>query len=344
MQLGIEIDWRQHEFRVPIERVLHAESLGYDAVFTAEGNGSDALTPLGYIAGLTRRIRLGTAIAPTGSRTPSALAMAFQTIDAMAGGDRVIVGLGSSLPHYVEAWHGRPWGSPYRRMRDCIGIMRRVFAGDSPLAYDGLEMQLPYRGPGHLGQAPFAPIMKTNPRLPILMGAGSPTMIRLAAEIADGWIPLGFAPGMMRTYRPWLVAGAERAGRARSLDGFAIWAHLDIIEHDDVRVPIDRFKAIVARWIGEWSPGGTQPNFFKEQLVLRGHGAAAQRIAELWATGHEAEAVHAVPDEFIDDGWLVGPRPRILERLRRWLDSGATGLIVRTESDEMLARVAAAVR
>jgi alkanesulfonate monooxygenase SsuD/methylene tetrahydromethanopterin reductase-like flavin-dependent oxidoreductase (luciferase family) len=53
MKLATEIPWMSRRFEIPIERIKLTEQLGFDAVFTAEGTGSDALTPLGYVAAVT---------------------------------------------------------------------------------------------------------------------------------------------------------------------------------------------------------------------------------------------------------------------------------------------------
>jgi alkanesulfonate monooxygenase SsuD/methylene tetrahydromethanopterin reductase-like flavin-dependent oxidoreductase (luciferase family) len=50
MKLGLTIGYSGADMRLPIERVLRAEALGYDSVWTAESYGSDAVTPLAYLA------------------------------------------------------------------------------------------------------------------------------------------------------------------------------------------------------------------------------------------------------------------------------------------------------
>ena len=59
IELATEVRWQDRRFEVPIERILLSEKLGYDAVFTAEGFGSESLVPLGYIAAHTKRLKLG---------------------------------------------------------------------------------------------------------------------------------------------------------------------------------------------------------------------------------------------------------------------------------------------
>ena len=189
--------------RLPIERILRAEALGYDSVWTAESYGSDAVTPLAYIAALTKRIRLGTGVIQLAARTPANAAMCAGTVDALAGGNRFILGLGVSGPQIVEGWYGQPWGRPYYRIRDYVAIMRKVFAREAPVSHAGREISLPYEGPGSSGiSKPLKSILHMNPKLPIWLGAENEATVKLCAEICDGWLPLGFVPGSMRRYRP----------------------------------------------------------------------------------------------------------------------------------------------
>jgi hypothetical protein len=96
MKLGLALGYSGATLRLPVERVQLAERLGFDSVWTAEAYGSDAITPLAYLAAVTKRIRLGTGIMQLAARTPAAAAMAMGTLDALAGSGRVIAGLGVS--------------------------------------------------------------------------------------------------------------------------------------------------------------------------------------------------------------------------------------------------------
>ena len=77
MKLGLMLGYSGANLRIPIEDVQLAERLGYDSVWTAEAYGSDAITPLAYIAAHTDRIRLGTAVLQLAGRTPANAAMAM---------------------------------------------------------------------------------------------------------------------------------------------------------------------------------------------------------------------------------------------------------------------------
>src|SRR5687767_2393866 len=109
MKLGLMVGYSGATVDIPIRLVQLAERLGYESVWTAEAYGSDAITPLAWIAAQTSRIKLGTAIMQTAARTPAMCAMQAMTVDALAGGGRVIVGLGASGPQIVEGWYGQPW-------------------------------------------------------------------------------------------------------------------------------------------------------------------------------------------------------------------------------------------
>ena len=191
-----------------MELIQAAERLGYDSVWTAEAYGSDAVTPLAYIAARTDRIRLGTGIMQLAGRTPAMAAMQAQTVDALAGGNRFIAGLGVSGPQIVEGWYGQPWGKPYWRLRDYIQIMRKIFEREAPVEHQGREISLPYTGEGAIGLGkPLRSILHTNPRLPIWLGSGSEATVKLTAELCDGWLPMHFVPGRMDHYRPWVEEG-----------------------------------------------------------------------------------------------------------------------------------------
>jgi len=335
MKLGLSIGYSGAHLDLPVTRVQLAERLGYDSVWTAEAYGSDALTPLAYLAAVTKRIRLGTGIMQLAARTPAAAAMAVASIDALAGGGRVIAGLGVSGPQIVEGWYGQPWGKPYWRLRDYVAIMRKVFGRKAPVQHEGREISLPYTGPGSAGLAkPLTSILHMRPDIPIWLGTGGESTVKLTAEIADGWLPLGFTPARMKAFRPWLDEGLRRAGGGKTLRDLEIQPRGFVVLTDDVRAGLQTLKPRVALYVG--GMGHRDKNFHTQAMAANGYGEAAERIQELYLAGRKAEAVAAVPDDFIDEGALVGPRDRIRERFRAWADSGATGLTVATQQDEAI--------
>jgi len=344
MKLGLSIGYSGERMNLPVQRVQLAERLGYDSVWTAEAYGSDAITPLAYLAALTKRIRLGTGIIQLAARTPAATMMSAATVDDLAGGNRFILGLGVSGPQIVEGWYGQPWGKPYWRIRDYVQIMQKIRDRAAPVTHQGREISLPYTGPGAMGVGkPLKSILHMNPKIPIWLGTGTEANVRLTAEIADGWLPLNFVPGSMKSYLPWLEAGFARAGGGKGLKNFEIQASATVMLTDDVKAGLKRMKPNVALYVG--GMGHPDLNFHKEMMTRRGYGEAASRIQELYLAKRKNEAADAVPDDYLDEGALVGPRERIENRFADWADSGATGLTIATsqvEAIELMAELAGA--
>jgi F420-dependent oxidoreductase-like protein len=335
MKLGLSIGYSKARLEVPVELVQRAEALGYDSVWTAEAYGTDAVTPLAYLAGKTSRIKLGTAIMQLAARTPANAAMSVATVDALAGEGRFICGIGVSGPQIVEGWYGQPWGKPYWRIRDYVAIMRKVLAREAPVTHEGREISLPYTGPGATGVGkPLRSILHMNADIPIYLGTGNEATVKLTAEIADGWLPLGFVPGTMPEYRPWLEEGFKRAGGGKSLRTFAIQGSVHVEVSDDVKASLDKLKPEVALYVG--GMGHRDKNFHKDMLVRRGYKDAAERIQELFLAHRKDEAAAAVPDEWVDAKSLVGPPERIKQRYRAWEESGLTGLTVRSRQPEAI--------
>jgi F420-dependent oxidoreductase-like protein len=343
MKLGLAIGYSRAHVDVPVKLVQRAEELGYDSVWTAEAYGSDAVTPLAFLAAHTSRIKLGTGIMQLAARTPANAAMSAATVDAMAGGGRFIAGIGVSGPQIVEGWYGQPWGKPYWRMRDYVAIMRKIFAREAPVTHDGREIALPYTGPGALGIGkPLKSILHMNPHIPIYLATGNESTVKLTAEIADGWLPMGFMPGAMAEYRPWLEEGFRRAGNGKGFGDFSIHAAVHVEVDNDVKAALARLKPEVALYVG--GMGHRTKNFHNDIMVRRGFGDAAKRIQELYLAGRKDEAIAAVPDEWVDMKSLVGPPARIHQRYRAWEDCGADSLSVRSRQPEALEVMAKAAR
>ncbi len=339
MKLGLMLGYSGAELRIPLEDVQLAEKLGYDSVWTAEAYGSDAITPLAYIAAHTTRIRLGTAVLQLAARTPANAAMAMATLDMLAGGNRAICGIGVSGPQIVEGWYGQPWGKPYYRMKDYVAIMKKIWAREEPVTHAGKEISLPYTGEGALGVGkPLKSILHMNPNIPIFLGTGMESTVRMTAEVADGWLPLGFVPETAHLYDGWINQGLEKGGK--SAEQFERQAMTQVKVTDNVQAALDAMKPGIALYVG--GMGHKNLNFHKEMMVRRGFEKEADRIQELYLAKRKDEAIAAVPNEFVDSGALVGSKQRIAERFKAWEDSGVTGLTIsgNTEAIKTMAEVA----
>jgi F420-dependent oxidoreductase-like protein len=311
---------------VPI--VQHAESLGYHSVWTAEAYGSDAVVPLTWVAAHTEKIGLGTAILQMPGRTPANTAMTAATLDLLSGG-RALLGLGLSGPQVVEGWHGQPYGKPLAKTREYVEIVRTIIKREAPLEHHGPHYDIPYSGADAtgLGKPLKLIIHPVRSEIPIYLAAIGPKNVALAAEIADGWLPIFFAPDRF----------AETYGEAfgsTDLDRFDVAPTATVILGDDVDACRSMVKPALALYIGGMGARGR--NFYNDLACRYGYEGPAKTIQDLYLDGKKREATEAVPDELVDEVALCGPKERIAELLEPWRRSPVTTLIVGTGQPEAL--------
>jgi F420-dependent oxidoreductase-like protein len=297
-----------------LEIVQEAERLGYDSVWTAEAYGSDAATILGWLAGQTERIRIGSAIFQMPARSPAMTAMTAATLDQLSGG-RMLLGIGSSGPQVAEGWHGQRFARQIQRTREYVTVVRKALARER-LEFHGETLELPLPdGPGKALKLTIAPVQD---RIPIYLAAIGPKNTQLAGEIADGWIPIFFSPENVGDLRPLLEEGASRAGR--SLDGFDIAPTVNVSIDDDLQAARDRMRPFIALYVG--GMGSRKQNFYNALAVRYGFEEAAKEIQDLYLDGKRDEAAAAVPDELVDTVTLCGPADHVRERLAVYRDAG----------------------
>src|SRR6476646_4336335 len=222
--------------------VEEAERLGFDSVWVAEAWGTDAVSVLGWLAAKTERMKLGSAIMQIPGRTPANTAMTAATLDLLSGG-RFLLGLGTSGPQVVEGWHGQAWGKPLVKTREYVEIVRTALRRDV-VEHHGEHYRIPYDGPGATGLGKPLKLMVRPLRadIPIYLAAMAPKNVALAAEIADGWLPLFVHP------ERFADAFAESLAGAR--EGFEIAATVTVLVGDDVQVLRDGLKPYFALYLG----------------------------------------------------------------------------------------------
>jgi F420-dependent oxidoreductase-like protein len=313
-----------------VELGREAERLGFDSAWVAEAWGTDAVSVLSWLAATTTRIHVGSAIMQIAARTPAATAMTAATLDLMSGG-RFRLGLGVSGPQVVEGWHGQPWGRPLAKTREYVDVVRAALRRER-LEHDGRHYQIPYRGPGATGLGrPLKLMMRPlRPEIPVYLATMGPRAVELTAEIADGWIPLFFVPERAREVYGDVVT------RARS--GFDVAASVPVVLTDDVEAGRDALRPYYALYVG--GMGARDRNFYNDLLVRLGYEAEAREVQRLFLDGKQREAAAAVPDRFIDQAAIVGPRERLAERVDAFREAGVTTLLCSTPQVEALRELA----
>ena len=325
MQLAMNLNYSGASMAIDVDKILEAERLGYGSVWTSEAYGSDAVTTAAWIAARTTRIHVGTGIMQIAGRTPAMTAMTAMTLDMLSGG-RFRLGLGVSGPQVVEGWHGEAFGKPLVKTREYVEIVRTILRREKPLEFRGEYYQIPYAGPGATGLGkPLRSIIHGRPGMPIYLAAVGPKNVALAAEIADGWIPIFFSPRRMSMFREWLDEGfARTAGKSRG--AFDIMPMVAVVVGDDVQACRAAIRPRIALYVGGMGARGR--NFYNDIARRYGYDEAAKTIQDLYLSGKKAEAEASVPDALVDEVALCGPRERIRDGLAAWKAAGVTTIMV----------------
>lgn len=310
--------------------VYEAERLGAAFVWSAEAWGSDAVTPLAYLAARTKRIRLGTGILQISARAPSMTAMTALTLSALSN-DRFVLGLGVSGPQVVEGLHGVPFAKPLGRLRETIEILRIAFRGDK-LAYQGEYFELPL--PGGEGKA-LRLDLPPRPDLPIYLATLGPKSLELTGELAQGWLGTSFIPEHADAFLPSIAAGARRAGRTlRDLD---LQVAVDFELGDDVERMVAERRPRMAFTLG--AMGSAEHNFYNDAFRRAGYVDAAQEVQRLWLGGKRDEAATRVPDEMVLKNSILGTAAMARERLRVYRAAGVNTLRLNPGGQDLDARL-----
>jgi F420-dependent oxidoreductase-like protein len=305
--------------------IAPAEDLGFDSIWTSEAYGSDCFTPLAWWGSQTERIKLGTAITQISARTPASTAMTAITLDHLSGG-RVILGLGVSGPQVVEGWYGQDYAKPLARTREYVEVVRRIIRREEPVEFVGDHYAMPLQGGTGLGKPLKSIVRPLRTEIPIYLSAEGPKNVALAAEIADGWLPMFFSPRADGYYREALAEGFARPGARRSADDFEVACVVPVVPGDDVEACADLLRPNLALYIG--GMGARDRNFHKDVFVRLGYEAECEKIQDAYLDGRKTEAASLVTTAMVEDVYLVGPLAKIRDDLERWRETCITSLLV----------------
>ncbi|MEU3657077.1 LLM class F420-dependent oxidoreductase [Streptomyces sp. NPDC032161] len=335
MRLGLNMGyWGRDGGAEPLRLALEAERLGYDVVWAAEAYGSDAVTVLSWLAARTTRLGLGSAVMQIPARTPAMTGMTAATLDTLSEG-RFQLGLGVSGPQVSAGWHGVEFGKPLGRTREYIEVVRSVVRREL-VRHDGEHYPLPLPGPdGRPGKPLKLIIQSVRAEIPVYLAAVGPRNVRLAGEIADGWLAIFYAPSHADENLAQL-----RAGRGeRGLTGFDIVATVPVSVGDDLEACADRVRDYVALYVGGMGP--RDKNSYNAKARALGYEKEARFVQDLYLYGDTEGAAAAVPFGLIDETSLLGPVDRIADRLAAFAASGVTTLSITPYGDTYEEKAAA---
>ncbi|WP_431877286.1 LLM class flavin-dependent oxidoreductase [Amycolatopsis sacchari] len=317
MRTATTIEASGGPWRETVEFVTEAEKLGLDVCWVAEAWGSDAPSPLGFLAARTERILLGSGVIQLGTRSPVAIAQTAITLSQLSEG-RFLLGLGASGPQVIEGLHGVPFARPLARMRETVEIVRQAFGGGK-ISFEGKEFRLPLPG----GDAvPMRLSARPEHEIPIYVAALSPAMLRLTGEVADGWLGTSFVPeGAGQAYFSHLDEGLARAGRSRASLDVCQGAEVAFVEDEDaLRVYVAGRKKELAFSLGGMGSAGT--NFYSDAYGRQGWAEVAAEVRRRWQAGDREGAAELVTEEMVLATTLIGTEEMVRRRLAVWRDAG----------------------
>ena len=284
-----------------------ADELGYDGVMFPETWSYDITVLLAELAVKTRRVRLGTSILGVWSRSAATIAMAAATLASQSNG-RFVLGLGASTPQLVEGLHDIPFEPPLPRMRRTVMQVRALLRGERvPLAVATAARPLRLNVPAV--------------EVPIYLAALGEASIRLAGEIADGWIPFLFPLRLLPQGIERLREGGRRAGRTELP---VVCPSVPTVVHDDPAKAREGAAWFVSFYV---TAMGT---FYRDSLVRWGFGKEIEAVVAA-NTPKFAGAVPPDAEELLEQLIVYGTPSEARRRLQRWYDAGGAvpGLLLR---------------
>jgi F420-dependent oxidoreductase-like protein len=177
------------------------EARGFAAAWLVHVFEFDAIGTLALIGRETQRIELGTAVVPTFPRHPFTMAQQALTAQVATRG-RFTLGIGLSHRIMMENMLGFSWDTPARHMREYLSVLTPLLEGQ-PAAFHG-----------DLYQVNAALQFPGVARVPLLVAALGPVMLRLAGQFADGTVTWMTGPRTLETYiGPRIRQAAQEVGR-----------------------------------------------------------------------------------------------------------------------------------
>jgi len=259
MRIGVLIPTRgavmESARRPPVEAcwtmARQADRAGYDAVWVGDSVVAkprlDAVTTLAYLAGITERVRLGTAVLLPALRHPVVLAQQLANVDQISRGRLVLgLGVGWSLPSAEREWAacGADHKRRVRRLEEHVQIWRRLWTGE-PVTHHGHDLDLVDHTIGPLPWHPEGP--------PILITAGNrgellPAQFDRFGRLGDGIITTYVHAAECGLIRERALEGLARHGRARA--DFPLVVYTTVRLEDDVRTAERATTEFLATYYG----------------------------------------------------------------------------------------------
>jgi 5,10-methylenetetrahydromethanopterin reductase len=270
--------------------------------FLVTESATDSLALAQHIAGKTSRIQVGTGITNLYLRHPLLAALHVMTIDQVAPG-RMLLGLGTSHVPTNKAY-GIAMDKPLTALREYLTTVSRVFRGE----YEGLA-QMAARG---------LAVPKAERKIPVYVAGISPKSIVTTGELADGSLPLNYAPHGLREVVDGIAQGAHKAGRAPEEVAVALIMHCCVCP--DKAVALRSVKRTLAFY-------GRMP-FYNRLFVRQGYRKEAEGISAGWAKGDVNAAADAVSEQMAGQVAALGTAQECQKKVEEFEKAGASYVVL----------------
>jgi alkanesulfonate monooxygenase SsuD/methylene tetrahydromethanopterin reductase-like flavin-dependent oxidoreductase (luciferase family) len=228
-------------------------------------------------------------------------------------GGRFTLGLGASLRRATRDRLGYDFDRPVARMRDVITLIRALWGEEQPGVVWNPDGTLRYRGATIHVERASVDLVPTR-RVPIMLAAAGPRMLRLAGAVADGVMMELTTPAAVRWAWGEIRAGAAETGRA--LDRFQLCVQATVLPPPDSTVPVTSTAEHLAFFVRHC----VDPEF-AHTWQHGGLGAPALAVREAFLAGDLARAEAVVRDELFPAMAVDCAEPA---SLWRWIDGHVT--------------------
>jgi alkanesulfonate monooxygenase SsuD/methylene tetrahydromethanopterin reductase-like flavin-dependent oxidoreductase (luciferase family) len=274
-----------------------ADELGYEVFALPEGWGLDSSTVLAEIALATDRIRLASGVLSIWGRTPATLAMTAATLDQISGG-RYLLGLGASTPALAEGFHDVPFVHPADRLADTVSAVRALLAGEPARLH-----HTPDARPLRLGLPPA-------PDVPIWVAALGPHTVRVAADLADGWLPALVALDRLAALAAQLEQRPAQGVRSQPL---TVAAGPLAVADDDAHAARNIAASCLAWYVCAMG------DVYAQSLIRQGYEAEVQAVRAV--NPHPSPRTGRIPaaaETLMDQLTASGTPEHVRAQLERW--------------------------
>ena len=276
-----------------------ADGLGYDSLWVAEANATEAMAMLGAISQVAPHVGLGTGVLALQLRTPPLHAMAAATLQQLAPDRDVYLGIGISSPAVAGQWHGAGYTDrPIAQVREFVTLLRECLTGEA-VTFDGDFYSVKrFRLGVRLGD--------TRPK--IFVAALNEQMLRLAGSIADG-VLLNYLPA---SRVPWCVERVREGGDA------AVYAYVHCgVTDRDRYADLARKDLLNYAVVDAYANQFAQAGFADDVEAFRVHWKARERDA----------ALEAIGDAWVDEIQIMGDTAHVRAKVDAYDRAGARPIV-----------------